>query len=185
MLRRFLLLRSVFNLLFGVVLLLWLWREGLTGMTRGGFYAVVDGLLTLGLAAALLHRRARLALLTGADGALRLGAGAFVLANPGIEQMPVTMTLMLVVLTIAFVTLGVAGLAYVFLALRGQASEAGRPPLAWPAAAISLCTLLLGVGFTLSFLDQQLLLAIYAIALGVILGFAAMRAGLMTAQATG
>ncbi len=185
MLRAFLALRAAFNLLAGVALLIWMAREGSSGLARGGWYALLDGALTLAIAAALLPARGRwLVVLAAADGVLRLFVGAFIVANPGFEQMPLTTALVLVVLTIAFITLGLVGLLYAWLGLRRQAGASGEAPLLWPAIALSLCTLLLGVGFALSFVDQQLrlLLGWYAIAIGVILGVAAFRLGRATVR---
>ena len=69
-------------------------------------------------------------------------------------------------------------------ACAGRPGQAARRRCVWPAIALSLCTLLLGVGFALSFVDQQLrlLLGWYAIALGVILGVAAFRLGRATVR---
>jgi len=178
MLRNLLTVRALFNLVFGVVFLYWAEHEVLRGLGRGGFYALVDGVLTLTIAAALLRTPARgLAWLAGADGALRVAAGTFIFVNPGVEQMPLTAALFLVVLTIAFIVLGILGLASALIALRRQLNARGDTTWVWSAAAVSLSTLLLGVGFALTSFEQQLrvILSWYAIALGIILGYAALR----------
>jgi len=178
MLRSLLIVRALFNLAFGVVLLFWAEHEVLRGFGRGGFYALVDGVLTLAIAASLLRTPARgLTWLAGVDAALRLAAGAFIVSNPGLEQMPLTTSLFLGVLTVAFIVLGLMGLAYALTGLRRQRGAVSDTSLLWPAAALGLCTLLLGTAFALTAVDQQLrvILSWYAIALGVILGFTALR----------
>ena len=69
------------------------------------------------------------------------------------------------------------GLAYALTGLRRQRGAVSDTSLLWPAAALGLCTLLLGTAFALTAVDQQLrvILSWYAIALGVILGFTALR----------
>jgi len=186
MLKPLLTLRAVFNLLFGVALLIWMEHEALQGLTRGGYYALVDGGLTLAFAAALLSTRSRgLMLLATADGLLRVALGAFILANPGLEQMVMTTTLLLVCASVACIVIGVVGLFYALVRERRRVLAPGETSLVWLAAAIGFCTLLLGVGLALSFLDQQLrlMLAFYAIALGVILGYTALRLGRGAAHA--
>ena len=180
MLRPLFVARAAFNLLFGVVLL-WLAHQGHGGLAGGGLFALGDGLLALAIAVTLTRMGAGwLAVLAGLDGALRLVAGAVVVANPGLGQMPLTAALVLVLLAVALLTLGIVGLGYVLFALRGH-------PVLWPAAAICLCTLLLGAGLSLSFIDQQLrlLLAIYGLALGVVLALAAWRVGQAPAAVPG
>lgn len=173
MLKTLLIVRAAFNLLFGIVLLVWMEHEVLRGLGRGGLYLLVDGALTLAIAVALMGQRSSLAAVTAADGLLRLGAGAFIVANPGLEQMVMTTTFFLVLVSIGFVTLGIVGLAITWFGARKSAT--GAP--AWPPAAISLSTLLLGVGIALSFFDQQLrqIVAVYAVAVGLLLGFTVWR----------
>ncbi|HEY6512139.1 MAG TPA: hypothetical protein VI032_09185 [Burkholderiaceae bacterium] len=186
MLKNLLIVRAVFNLLFGIVLVFWMEHEVLRGIGRGGFYLLGDGVLTLAIAAALRGLRPSLAMITAADGLLRLGAGAFIYANPGLEKMVMTTALFLVVVSIGFITLGIVGLAIVWLGARKVAAGAAAAAPAWPPAAIALCTLLLGVGIAISFFDQQLRLILvgYMLMVGVLLGYTAWRLPASSAAAS-
>jgi hypothetical protein len=182
MLRTLLMVRAAFNLVFGIVVLVWMEHAALRGIGGTGFYMLVDGALTLAIAFALPPGRRRwLAVLTAADGLLRLGVAAFIYANPGLEQMAMTTAFFLTAASVGFIVLGMLGLVAALLGAR-QAAAAGAP--VWPPVAITLCTLLLGLGIALSFFDQQLraIIAVYAIVVGVLLGYAAWRLGPAAAQ---
>ena len=186
MLRVLLLLRGTFNVLFGAFLLVWLETHALQGLGRGGFYALVDGLLGLVLGAALLQNpRGRwLALLALADGLVRVIIGALILGNPGMEKMVFGTTIFFTAVILACLVLGIGGVLYVLIGRRLEAGAAEHA-LVWPAVTISLFTLLLGAGLAFGFLDQErrVMLGAYATAMGLTLTLASRRLAHRTAQA--
>lgn len=174
-LKTLLLARGAFNLLFGVALLGLSHVQTLHGTTRGGFYAVADGVLALLLAAALWRSPARwLAPLALAEALVRLVLGALILGNPGMERMVVGATVFYTAVIFVCITLGVLGLFYVLL---GRRREGQARVMVWPAAAIAGLTLLLGLGLGFGILEEQRreLLAAYAILLGLTLALAGHR----------
>jgi hypothetical protein len=180
MLRIVLLLRAAFNLLFGIGLLVWTQVATLHGLSRGGYYAVLDGLLGLALAAALLGARARgLAVLVLVDALARLLFGTLILANPGMGQTTLGTAFFFTAAIVACIALGVGGMLYALLRRRAEGLAHEERAMLWPAFTMSLLTLLLGASLAVGFIEEtrRAALACYAIALGLALGYAGHRLG--------
>ena len=179
-LKYLLLARGAFNLLFGLFIL----SSLQAGAPRGGLYAAVDGLLALAVAVALLRSRARwLFALALVDALVRIGYGAMMLANPGIQKTVLLGALFDAGLIFLLIALGLVGIMYVLLGKPANVDPTQPRAMTGPALVISAFTLLLGVGFAFGMLDAERrgLLACYAVGLGFALGYAGLRAGRVAA----
>jgi hypothetical protein len=172
--------RGAFNLLFGLFIL----ASMQAGTPRGGLYAAVDGLLALAVAVALLRSRARwLFALALVDALVRIGYGAMMLANPGIQKTILLGALFNAGLIFLLIALGLVGIAYVLVGKPTNVDPTQPRAMTGPALVISAFTLLLGVGFAFGMLDAERrgLLACYAVGLGFALGYAGLRVGRVAA----
>jgi hypothetical protein len=177
-LKYMLLARGAFNLLFGLFILASMRADAV--QLRGGLYAAIDGLLALAVAVALLRSRARwLFGLALVDALIRLGYGAMQLANPWIQKTVVLGALFDVGLIFLLIALGIVGIVYVLLGKTASIDPAQPRAMTGLALVISLFTLLLGVGFAFGILQEErrAMLACYAVAMGLALGYAGLRVG--------
>lgn len=164
-LRVLLLLRGAFGVLFALAMLL------LPAFGRNGFYALGDGLLALAVAVALsqLSRFKWLFGLALVDALVRLAIGAVSFAFPDIEARILGSVAFFGGVITACIALGAVGLFYV---LAGRSAAPTQRGGVAPAAVVSTCTLLLGVGLLLGFGSadgRRLLIEIFALAVGLCL----------------
>jgi len=178
--RTMLLARGAFNLLFGLGSLAWLLTHDGQRLARGGTYALIDGILSVLLAFALYRSKndGWLIALALSDGLIRMLIGSLMFANPGMERMILGSALFMTGIILACIALGLGGMAYSLI--RGaRTSSRDTVAMALPAFFVSMFTLLLGVGLAVGLMGEQqrIMLACYALALGLVLLWAGRRTG--------
>ena len=142
-------LGGAFNVMFALYLLIAPLDEKLHGLSRGGYYAFGDGLLALGLAAALFRdpRGQWLFVLALIDALVRLALGAMILGNPNMHSSILFSALFSTAVITAFIALGVFGMGFVAVGRRVRDLTSTAPRAgAWPAFVASACALLFGIG---------------------------------------
>ena len=180
-LRHMLLLRGACNAVFALYLLIFPLAGELHGFSRAGYYAFGDGLLALGLAAALFRDPGGrwLFVLALIDALVRLALGAMILANPGMRSSVFISALFSTAVITAFIALGVIGMLFVAVGRRVRDTTSNVPRAgAWPAFVASGCALLFGIGLIFGIPgseDRRLLVGAYALALGLTLLLAGIR----------
>jgi len=180
-LRVALLMRGAFNLLVALYLLIRPEAAIQAGAGRNGYYALADAVLALLLARALAKdpRGRWLVALALVDALVRLLTGVAVFAFPSIESRVLSAVLFFGGIVTVSIALGVAGMLYTVMrrGVPGTATVA-RIGGALPAFILSACSLLFGLALVTgieSADDRRILIALFALAIGLTLGVTGLR----------
>ncbi|MDM0085474.1 hypothetical protein QTI17_33275 [Variovorax sp. J31P179] len=167
-------LRGAFNGLFSLYLACVFILGMKLPMPSDGFYALLDGLLGLALAATMLRdiRGEWLFPLVLIDALARVAFGVLTFNNPALGT-SLGWVLFLALGISTLMALGVVGVLYVFLGKRiWRKTGGGARPLARPALIASIVTLLVGVSLNLdptSDVAQPLIFCAYTLVFGLTL----------------
>ena len=177
--RTLIIIRSAFNLIFAVYLLLLPMIA--QRPSASGYYALGDGAIAIALAIVLFRdpRGRWLFLLVLFDGLVRLALGAFLFANPGVLGSSLGSAIMVTIVIFVMSAMGLAGMV-VGLVGRPVATDgaAVRRARAWPVFFAGLCTLLFGVALIVGppgADNSRLIVCAYAFAFGLALLSAGIR----------